>query len=169
MGRYRPPSPPKSPYITRKGYDTLAEEQNRLWKQRREVVKALAAAAAEGDRSENAEYIYRKKQLREMDRRIRYLQKRLPELKVVNSTPSNPDQIFFGAIVPLESDEGLEVCYRIVGPDEFNPEANCISMDSPVAKALMKKFVDDEITVRTPGGELNYVIIEVSYQSSDSV
>lgn len=169
MGRYRPPAPAKSPYITQQGYDRLAAEQESLWKQRREVVKALAAAAAEGDRSENAEYIYRKKQLREMDRRIRYLQKRLPELKVVNSVPSNPDQIFFGAIVTLEDGEGLEICYRIVGPDEFNPKTNCISMDSPVAKALMKKAVDDEVTVNTPSGELNYVIIEVSYQSSDSI
>ena len=167
MGRYRPPAQPKSPYITREGYEQLSAEQDKLWKERREVVKALAAAAAEGDRSENAEYIYRKKQLREMDRRIRYLQKRLPELKVVNTTPSNPEQIFFGAWVTLEDDGGCEICYRIVGPDEFNPQTNCISMDSPVARALMKKTIDDEITVKTPKGELNYVIIEVSYQSSD--
>ena len=167
MGRYRPPTQPKSPYITREGYEQLSTEQDKLWKERREVVKALAAAAAEGDRSENAEYIYRKKQLREMDRRIRYLQKRLPELKVVNTTPSNPEQIFFGAWVTLEDDGGCETCYRIVGPDEFNPQTNCISMDSPVARALMKKTIDDEITVKTPKGELNYVIIEVSYQSSD--
>lgn len=166
MGRYRAPAQPKSPYITREGYDQLASEQQNLWKKRREVVKALAAAAAEGDRSENAEYIYRKKQLREMDWRIRYLQKRLPELKVVNSTPSNPEQVFFGAWVTLEDDGGGEICYRIVGPDEFNPETNCISMDSPVARALMKKTIDDEIIVSTPKGELSYVIIEVSYQSS---
>lgn len=167
MGRYRPPAQPKSPYITRQGYEQLAGELDSLWKQRRDVVKALAAAAAEGDRSENAEYIYRKKQLREMDRRIRYLQKRLPELKVVNSIPSNPDQIFFGACVTLEDEQGCELCYRIVGPDEFNPQTNCISMDSPVAKALMKKAVDDEITVSTPKGELSYVVIEVSYQNFD--
>jgi transcription elongation factor GreB len=167
MGRYRPPAPPKSPYITAQGYQSLASELDGLWVERRDVVKALAAAAAEGDRSENAEYIYRKKQLREIDRRIRYLQKRLPELKVVNSIPSNPQQIFFGAMVTLESEDGCEVCYRIVGPDEFNPETNAISMDSPVARALMKKTVDDEVTVTTPRGQLSYVIIEVSYQSSD--
>lgn len=167
MGRYRPPAKPKSPYITQQGYDDLADELDGLWKKRREVVKALAAAAAEGDRSENAEYIYRKKQLREMDWRIRYLQKRLPELKVVNSTPSNPQQVFFGAWVTLEDDAGMEICYRIVGPDEFNPETNCISMDSPVARALMKKSIDDEIVVQTPRGELSYLIVQVSYQSSD--
>jgi transcription elongation factor GreB len=167
MGRYRPPAPPKSPYITAQGYQSLASELDGLWVERRDVVKALAAAAAEGDRSENAEYIYRKKQLREIDRRIRYLQKRLPELKVVNSIPSNPQQIFFGAMVTLESEDGCEICYRIVGPDEFNPETNAISMDSPVARALMKKTVDDEVTVTTPRGQLSYVIIEVSYQSSD--
>ena len=167
MGRYRPPSAPKSPYITQQGYDQLSTELDTLWKKRRKVVKILAAAAAEGDRSENAEYIYRKKQLREMDRRIRYLQKRLPELKIVNTTPTNREQVFFGAFVTLEDDEGCEICYRIVGPDEFNPQTNCISMDSPVAKALMKKSIDDEVTVTTPNGELSYVIVEVSYRSSD--
>lgn len=167
MGRYRPPAAPKSPYITQEGYALLAAERDDLWKKRRDVVKALAAAAAEGDRSENAEYIYRKKQLREMDRRIRYLQKRLPELKIVNSVPSNPEQVFFGAWVTLEDDEGLKICYRIVGPDEFNPQTNCISMDSPVARALMKKTIDDEIIVNTPKGELNYIILEVSYQNPE--
>lgn len=167
MGRYRPPAAPKSPYITRQGYDNLSQEQDDLWKKRKEVVKALAAAAAEGDRSENAEYIYRKKQLREMDRRIRYLQKRLPDLKVVESVPDNPQQIFFGAQVTLENDEGEEIQYRIVGPDEFDPARNYISMDSPVARALMKKCIDDDVSVNTPGGQINYLVIAVSYQSFD--
>ncbi len=141
----------------------LSTELDGLWKSRREVVAALAAAAAEGDRSENAEYIYRKKQLREIDRRIRYLQKRIPDLKVVDSVPSNPQQVFFGAQVVLEDDHGNEVCYRIVGPDEFDPKKNWISMDSPVARALMKKSIDDDVSVKTPSGILNYIIIEVSY------
>jgi transcription elongation factor GreB len=164
MGRYRAPAPAKSPYITRQGYETLNVELNGLWLTRREVVAALSAAAAEGDRSENAEYIYRKKQLRELDRRIRYLQKRLPTLKVVDSAPSNPEQIFFGASVMLEDGDGNEICYRIVGPDEFDPKKNWISMDSPVARALMKKTIDDEVMVTTPGGVINYFIIDVSYE-----
>ena len=167
MGRYRPPSAPKSPYITREGYEALAQEQSDLWKKRKEVVKALSAAAAEGDRSENAEYIYRKKQLREMDRRIRYLQKRLPDLKVVETIPDNPGQVFFGALVTLENDEGEEINYRIVGPDEFDPAKNYISMDSPVARALMKKCIDDDVVVDTPGGTISYLVVNVSYQSSD--
>ena len=167
MGRYRPPSTPKSPYITREGYEALAQEQSDLWKKRKEVVKALSAAAAEGDRSENAEYIYRKKQLREMDRRIRYLQKRLPDLKVVETIPDNPGQVFFGALVTLENDEGEEINYRIVGPDEFDPAKNYISMDSPVARALMKKCIDDDVVVDTPGGTISYLVVDVSYQSSD--
>ena len=164
MARYRPPAKPKSPYITRNGYNRLKTELDDLWITRREVVQALSAAAAEGDRSENAEYIYRKKQLREIDRRIRYLQKRLPELKVVDTTPSNPEQIFFGALVCLEDLDENRVTYRIVGPDEFDPKTNAISMDSPVARALMKKAIDDEVTIQTPGGIREYVIIDVSYQ-----
>jgi len=164
VGRYRPPAKPKSPYITASGYQVLNAEQDDLWKKRREVVAALSAAAAEGDRSENAEYIYRKKQLRELDRRIRYLQKRIPELKIVNSTPSNPEQIFFGAEVHLEDDDGNETRYRIVGPDEFDPKKNWISMDSPVARALMKKCIDDDVTVKTPGGIVSYIVIDVRYE-----
>jgi transcription elongation factor GreB len=167
MGRYRPPAAPKSPYITRQGFDSLSQEQEALWQKRKQVVKALSAAAAEGDRSENAEYIYRKKQLREMDRRIRYLQKRLPDLKIVDTIPDNPGQIFFGARVTLENDQGEEIQYRIVGPDEFDPARNYISMDSPVARALMKKCIDDDISVNTPGGQVNYLVIDVSYQIPD--
>jgi transcription elongation factor GreB len=168
MARYRPPAKPKSPYITRSGYDSLKRELEDLWKTRREVVQALSAAAAEGDRSENAEYIYRKKQLREIDRRIRYLQKRLPELKIVDTVPSNPQQVFFGAIVYLEDIDENQVIYRIVGPDEFDPKTNAISMDSPVARALMKKSIDDEVVIKTPGGIREYVIIDVSYREEST-
>jgi transcription elongation factor GreB len=166
MTRYRPPAAPKSPYITRAGWDALHNEQEALWKRRREVVVHLSAAAAEGDRSENAEYIYRKKQLREMDRRIRYLQKRLPALKVVDNPPEGADQVFFGAWITLETEAGEETVYRIVGADEFDPKRNWISVDSPMARALLKRRVDDEISVDTPGGRLDLLILAVSYDGA---
>jgi transcription elongation factor GreB len=165
MSRYRPPAPKSSPYITREGYERLQAEARALWVKRREVTAALAAAAAEGDRSENAEYIYRKKQLREMDRRIRYLGKRLPEFKVVDPRSDGAEQVFFGAWVTLEDEQGEELCYRIVGADEFDPKRNWISIDSPMAKALLKKQPDDEVSVQTPQGERHYVVLEVSYTS----
>ncbi len=163
MGRWRPPQPKKSPYITADGYEALQQELNGLWGRRKEVTKALSAAAAEGDRSENAEYIYRKKELAGIDRRIRYLQKRLPDLTVVRQAPSNPEQVFFGAWVTLEDDDGKETTYRIVGPDEFDPQKGWISMDSPMARALLKKMTDDEISVETPNGIMNYLIVDVRY------
>jgi len=164
MGRYRPPQPKSSPYITQDGYNRLQEEMRALWDRRAEVTRALAAAAAEGDRSENAEYIYRKKELREIDRRIRYLQKRLPELKVASASPANPDQVFFGAWVTLEKESGETVEYRIVGPDELAPELGYISMDSPIARALLKKQLDDEVSVETPGGKVTYYVSSIRYQ-----
>lgn len=163
MGRYRPPQPKSSPYITRAGYEALQAEDKALWLRRRDVTKALAAAAAEGDRSENAEYIYRKKELREIDRRIRYLQKRMPDLTIVDTIPGNTEQVFFGASVTLEDESGVEVIYRIVGADEFDPELGWISVDAPLSRALLKRFVDDEIRVRTPGGIRSYIIVSVSY------
>ena len=165
MGRYRPPAPKGSCYITPEGKARLSEELNFLWHKRRpEVVRALSAAAAEGDRSENAEYIYRKKELREIDRRVRYLTKRLDELKVVDQIPTDTSRIFFGAWVELENIKGDVVHYRIVGPDEFDPDKGYISMDSPVAKALMKKSVDDEVVVETPKGKIIYYVLDVSYK-----
>jgi len=165
MGRYRPPAPVKSPYITAQGYDNLRHEADELWVRRREVTQALAAAAAEGDRSENAEYIYRKKQLREMDRRIGYLQRRLPELKVVHTGPADTEKVFFGAWVTLEQNDGTELSFRIVGADEFDPKQNWISIDSPMAKALLKRTVDQEFSVRTPAGDKSYLVIEVRYEA----
>jgi transcription elongation factor GreB len=167
MGRYRAPAPKSSPYITRAGFHALQQELDALWKRRSGVTRALAAAAAEGDRSENAEYIYRKKELREIDRRIRYLQKRLPELKVVDATPSNPEQIFFGATVTLEDEAGTEHCFRIVGADEFEPAKGWISIDSPMARALLKKAVDDEVTVQTGQSKRLYLVTEVSYRIAE--
>jgi len=165
MGRYRPPAQKSSPYITREGHQSLQQELKELWKRRAGVTRALSAAAAEGDRSENAEYIYRKKELREIDRRVRYLQKRLPELKVVSDPPSNPELVFFGAWVILEDDDSRKRVYRIVGADEFDTARGWISMDSPMARALMKKTLDDEVQVETPGGARRYLIVGVSYQA----
>jgi transcription elongation factor GreB len=163
MGRYRPPAPRSSPYITRDGLQALSAELKALWKRRAGVTKAITAAAAEGDRSENAEYIYRKKELREIDRRIRYLQKRLPDLKVVAEPPSDISVVFFGAWVTLEDEQAQEAIYRIVGADEFDPAKGWISMDSPMATALLKKTLDDEVSVDTPNGTCRYIITAVSY------
>ena len=166
MGRYRPPAPKKSAYITARGMERLRQEEKALWLRRRDVTRALAAAAAEGDRSENAEYIYRKKELREIDRRIRYLQKRLPDLKVVSGMPDNTGQVFFGAWVTIEDSEGEERSYRIVGPDEFDEKPGYISMDSPVARALMKRHLDDEVQLETPGGVRIVWITGIRYEES---
>lgn len=153
-------------YITPDGKKRLDDELAYLWRKRRpEVVRALSAAAAEGDRSENAEYIYRKKELREIDRRVRYLSKRVDELKVVTDRPTDTSRIYFGAWVDLENDAGEVVRYRIVGPDEFDPATGFISMDSPVAIALMRKQIDDEVTVQTPGGEMRYTVLQVYYEN----
>ncbi len=164
MTRYRPPTPKKSAYITPEGFAALQAELQGLWTRRTAVTAALAAAAAEGDRSENAEYIYRKKELREIDRRIRYLQKRLPDLTVVAAQASDRSRVYFGAWVSLEDEEGKKVTYRIVGPDEFDPAKGWISMDSPMARALMRKTIDDEVRVETPGGVREYYVLEVCYE-----
>ena len=164
MGRYRPPQPAASKYITPEGKQRLVEEVDKLWKKRRpEVTRALAAAAAEGDRSENAEYIYRKKELREIDARVRYLRKRLDGMVVVDRIPDDRDKIYFSAWVRLEDDAGKEVVYRVVGPDEFDPARGYISMDSPMGKALIGKSLGDEFSLQLPEGEAEYVITEVSY------
>ncbi|MFT5064298.1 MAG: transcription elongation factor GreB [Gammaproteobacteria bacterium] len=165
MGRWRPPQPASSPYITRDGHLSLKTELDHLWRVRRpEVVRALSAAAAEGDRSENAEYIYRKKELGGIDYRVRYLKKRLEVLKVVDRTPTNTDQIYFGAWVELEDELDVVQKIRIVGPDEFDPDKSWVSMDSPIAKALMGKRVDDEINVQTPDGMKQRWVVSVWYQ-----
>jgi len=163
MSRYRPPQPKPSPYITPAGYQRLQNELTALWKRRADVTLALSAAAAEGDRSENAEYIYRKKELREIDYRIRYLQKRLPDLNVVTQLPTDQTRIFFGAWVRLEDDAGTAFEYRIVGPDELEPTRGWISMDSPLARALLKRALDDEIQVAAPQGPMNYCILGIRY------
>jgi len=165
MSRWRAPSPASTAIITREGFERLRAELNELWKDRRpEVVKALAAAAAEGDRSENAEYTYRKKQLGEIDRRVRYLSQRLEVLKVADQLPSDRDAVYFGAWIELEdvaSAEGSR--YRIVGPDETDAARGFISIDSPLARAALKKRVDDEFEVALPGAVRRFAIITVEY------
>jgi len=135
-----------------------------LWLQRRQdVVPALRAAAAEGDRSENAEYIYRKRQLAEIDRRVRYLSKRLDEIQVVRSPPPRRDQVFFGAYVTVEDEAGAERRYRIVGSDETSAAKGWISVDSPMARALLGRRVDDEVAVELPDARLGLVILAIQY------
>lgn len=162
MGRWRAPQKQGAPYITEAGYEALEKEQKELWVKRREVVKHLAAAAAEGDRSENAEYIYRKKQLRELDRRIGYLKRRMPKLKVVREQP-NGEQVFFGAFVDLLDEHGTEYRYRIVGSDEIDHAPENISVDAPVARALLGRAVDDEISITLGERKLSYVIDRIEY------
>lgn len=166
MSRWRPPGEKSTALITAQGHQRLKLELDELWRVRRpEVVKALAAAAAEGDRSENAEYTYRKKQLGEIDRRVRYLTKRLESLRVVDTVPSDPQAVFFGAWVELENvDSGDTHRYRIVGPDETDAGTGCISIDSPLARALLKKRVDDEFEVELPGGRTGFAILKVAYR-----
>lgn len=152
-----------SPYITAQGMIHLNEELEARWQRRRDVVRALSAAAAEGDRSENAEYIYRKKELRGIDRRIRYLQKRMPDLRVIAESPDDGDTVFFAAWIRLEREQGDEVEYRIVGPDEIDQQKGNISLDSPLAKALLGKQVGDEVTIKVLEGQKTYAILAIRY------
>ena len=164
MGRWRPPAPESSPYITPAGFAALQEELDAIWLRRRDVVKALAEAAAEGDRSENAEYIYRKKELGGLDRRIRYLQKRLPALTVVRESPDS-EAIYFGATVELLDDEGETRSYRIVGPDETDARTSAISMDSPLARALLGKHVDDGVVITIDEKTTTVSVISIRYEA----
>lgn len=162
--RYRAPQAPSTALITRGGYERLSGELESLWqKQRPEVVAALSAAAAEGDRSENAEYTYRKRQLAGIDRRVRYLSKLLKRVQVVDQKPHDRSLIFFGAQVRIENADGSEETLRIVGPDETDAEQNWISFDSPLARALLKKRADDEVVLQTPGGKRELFILSVAY------
>ncbi|MDH5829460.1 transcription elongation factor GreB [Luteimonas sp. M1R5S18] len=165
MGRWRPPAESSTALVTPEGHARLKAELDDLWRVRRpEVVKALAAAAAEGDRSENAEYTYRKKQLGEIDRRVRYLGKRLETLRVVDTVPSDPQAVFFGAIVEVEdAASGQIACYRVVGPDETDARRGWISIDSPLARAMLKKRVDDEFEALLPAGPARFFILDVRY------
>ncbi len=158
----------KANYITREGYLALDRELKYLWKEERpRVTQAVSDAAALGDRSENAEYIYGKRRLREIDRRVRFLTKRLEILTIVDPDPRQEGKVFFGAWVKLEDEFGELHIYRIVGADEFDPKKNWISINSPVARALIGHKIDDEISVVTPNGKTYYVIVDISYQQLD--
>lgn len=155
----------KSNYITRAGWQALDQELKFLWKEERpKVTQAVSDAAALGDRSENAEYIYGKRRLREIDRRVRFLTKRLEVLQIVDYHPRQEGKVFFGAWVELEDSNGAVNRYRIVGCDEFDPAKNWISIDSPVARALIGKEVDDEISVQTPLGKNTLYINQIWYE-----
>jgi transcription elongation factor GreB len=155
----------KGEYITDAGYRQLREELDQLFRvERPRVVKGVADAAAEGDRSENAEYIYGKKKLREIDKRIEFLTKRVDVLTVVTEYPKNgTDKIFFGAFVQLEDEDGKQLEYRIVGADESDAERGYISMESPVARALLGKRVNDSVSVMRPKGEVTFSVLSVRY------
>lgn len=153
-----------SPYITPEGQKCLSDELSYLWKIKRpQVTQAVAEAAAMGDRSENAEYIYGKKQLRQIDSRMRFLAKRLNELIVVDRTPADISKVFFGAWVEIEDADGSLHKYRIVGPDEIDPDRNFISIDSPMAKALLRRTEGDEVIVSRPNGTAAFVVISIHY------
>jgi transcription elongation factor GreB len=167
MSRYRPPQAPGSQYITPEGARRLQEELDELWKRERpKVTQAVSEAAAQGDRSENAEYTYGKRRLREIDRRVRFLRKRLDGMVVVDSPPSDFRRVFFGAWVTLESEDGAESRYRVVGPDEFDMAPGYISMDSPLGRALMLRSLDEEVTVELPGGARKFVIVDITYDNA---
>ena len=163
--RDRVQRPRSSGYITADGAKKLRDELTQLWTvERPRVTQEVADAAAQGDRSENAEYIYGKKRLREIDRRMRFLGKRLEEVKIVHEAPDDPNRVHFSAWVTLEADDDGEVReYRIVGADESDLEKAWISIDSPVARALLGKRVDDEVTVAVPKGSVGYTIIGIRY------
>jgi transcription elongation factor GreB len=167
MSRYRPPRRHGSAYITPEGEQRLRAELHQLWKvERPQVTNAVHEAAKNGDRSENGDYIYGKRRLREIDSRVRFLNKRLEELKVIDRPPDNTDKIYFGAWVSLEDEAGEERRWRIVGPDEFDLGQGLLSMDSPMARSLLGKGVDDEITVHSPSGEKTYYVTAIRYAPS---
>jgi transcription elongation factor GreB len=167
MSRYRPPAKPMAPYITPEGEARLKAELKQLWKiERPKVTQSVTEAAAQGDRSENAEYTYGKKRLREIDRRVRYLQKRLDSLIVVRELPSDRNRAFFGAWVELLDESGKSLHYRLVGPDEIDPASHYISIDSILGRALLGKALDSEVNIQTPSGLHSYVIAGIEYPST---
>lgn len=167
MGRWRPPREKSSPYITPEGMEALRAEIRQLWKvERPKVTDTVHQAALNGDRSENGDYIYGKKRLREIDSRVRYLTKRIENVTVVEYSPRQEGKVYFGAWVELENDDGETKTYRLVGADEIKPELAYISIDSPLAKAAIGKAVDDEILVPTPEGEKLWWIVGIRYSQS---
>lgn len=165
MTRYRKPLSPGSQYCTPEGARRLRDELDDLWRVQRPIVtRAVQEAAAQGDRSENAEYTYGKRQLREIDRRVRFLRKRLEGMVVVARPPDDRGRVFFGAWVTVEDETGQETVMRIVGPDEIDPTRRYVSMDAPLARALLGRRLDDEVRVDVPGGRKTYVVVAISYE-----
>ena len=165
MGRYRPPRPAGSPYITPEGEAALRNELHELWKvERPEVTRAVSAAAANGDRSKNGDYIYGKKRLREIDSRVRFLRKRLDAVQVVEGPLGDHNKVWFGAWVTLEDGEGAEHVWQIVGPDEFDVSKGKISCDSPLGRALLGQAVGNDIQLETPEGLSHWTLIAVEYR-----
>jgi transcription elongation factor GreB len=167
VSRYRPPTPHGSKYITPEGAKRLRDELDLLWlEERPRVTQAVSEAAAQGDRSENAEYTYGKKRLHEIDRRVRFLRKRLEGMTVVdlesNRARRDPNRVYFGAWVQLETDGQLR-WYRVVGPDEFDMQRDYISMDSPLGASLLGKRIDDEVSVDLPGGASRFSVVAIAY------
>lgn len=159
------PRPKISNYITVEGEQRLRDELHYLWKtERPEVTQSVSDAAALGDRSENAEYIYGKRRLREIDRRVRHLRKRLEVLTVVNTKPTDPNRIYFGAWVTMEDEDGEEHCFRLIGPDEVGEKSGYISIDAPLGRALLGKSADQEISIKTPSGRKLWFVLAVRYE-----
>jgi transcription elongation factor GreB len=166
VSRYRPPVQPGSRYITPAGCARLKAELEQLWRvERPQVTAAVSAAAAQGDRSENAEYTYGKKRLREIDSRVRHLRRRLDGMVVVEQPPTDPRRVFFGAWVTLQDEARRQARYRIVGPDEFDAAPGYISMDAPLARSLLGKSLDDEVQVTAAAGSKTWLIVAVDYQA----
>ena len=165
MSRYQVPRIKGAPYITPEGATQLRHELHQLWKiERPQVTAVVHAAALNGDRSENGDYIYGKRRLREIDSRVRFLNKRLDELEVVERSPDDTSKIRFGAWVTLETEDGQEHRWRIVGPDEFELKTGKLSMDSPMARSMLGKGLDDEVVVQSPSGEQVYYVVGIEYQ-----
>jgi transcription elongation factor GreB len=165
MGRYRPPPPKSTQVITPEGAAALRRELDQLWRVKRPAVtKAVAEAAAQGDRSENAEYIYGKKQLAEIDRRVRYLRKRLTGIKVVDQPPSDTGKAYFGAWFALRGSNGEEREYRLVGPDEFDFAPEYVSVDSPLGRSVLGKAIGATVAVDAPEGQHSYELVRVRYR-----
>jgi transcription elongation factor GreB len=169
VSRYRPPTPPGSKYITPAGAKRLRDELDELWhRERPRVTAAVAAAAAQGDRSENAEYTYGKKRLHEIDRRVRFLRKRLDGMVIVETERGRRDlhRVYFGAWVQVEGTDGETRWHRLVGPDEFDMASEYLSMDSPLGRSLLGKRLDDEVTVQLPAGPQTFTVTAISYSAT---
>lgn len=167
MSRWRPPSPASTAIISPAGFQALSAELEQLWRvERPQVTAIVSAAAANGDRSENGDYIYGKRRLAEIDRRVRYLRKRLKEVKIVDQFPTDQTRAYFGASVRLADECQKEISVVLLGPDEIDTKAGKISIDSPLARAILGKKSGDEVQVSTPQGNRRWELLDVYYSSA---